>query len=384
MLRLLNKKIIILCCLVFILSVFVNFSLSDTTQVGYSDFSFLYDGVESTSLSIQAIGWLEIWFDFIIYNKEDTSVNYRLWFVDGYTTTDGFGNRACKSDNEISDFGQYVSWDKTALNIWPNNFATRSLTLKFPSSYSWSHFGCITYYPEVAGSWNTYLNTIPRRWWFIDASVNPSTSGFNLIIRPTFRPSSLVNNTWYSISNADFWLFIYQSGSWTWLYNSAKNSLDPKITTNKHGVGLVSLIPPASGTLYLLAFKGSGTLSLWCTGIRNSDIRSFNFFSWELADRMDSEFMFKYYDWSITGNYLKVWDITSDTTWNYDLIKDPDFTIMTNKLTLSSNITHPHWFDLDLNGVINALEQTMLLDSYNRVWFITMQNDLNITDFINF
>jgi hypothetical protein len=36
---------------------------------------------------------------------------------------------------------------------------------------------------------------------------------------------------------------------------------------------------------------------------------------------------------------------------------------------------------LDKNEKINALEQTMLLDSYNRVWFITQQSHLTLSYF---
>jgi len=40
---------------------------------------------------------------------------------------------------------------------------------------------------------------------------------------------------------------------------------------------------------------------------------------------------------------------------------------MTNNLSTSVNPLHPYRFDLDKNNVINSLEQTMLLDSYNRI-----------------
>jgi len=380
MFELLNRKTIVLCCLLFVSCGFINFSLSDANQVGFSDFGFLYNWTESSSLTLYLSGWVETWFYFKIYNKELFSVSYRLWFVDGYTTVDG--KRACKSDNETSDFGQYIFWDTTAQTIWASSSGITYLTWSFPESYSWLYMGCVMYYPVIA-SWDTYLNTVPRRGWFIDVYVTPVTTDFTLTVRPTFRPSW--GNTWYSITEADFRLFTYENSVWTQLYNSAKNpSANPKINIGKHGTGIVSFIPPVSGTLYLLALKGSGTLSLWYTGIRNDNITWFNFFSWALADSLDNEFMFKYYAWWITGNYLKVWDTTADTTWNYDWIKDSDFTLMTNKLTLSSAITHPYRFDLDLNNVINALEQTMLLDSYDRVWFITIQNHLPLTDFLSF
>ncbi len=380
MLELLHRKTIIFCCLFFLSCGFVSFSLSDVTQVGFSDYNFSYNGVDSNSLTLHLQGWSETWFSFTVYNKENIPVTYTLWFVDGwYMTSDG--NKACKSNNETSNFGQYISWNVSPLTLWAYSSGSRNLTAKFPNNYSWLYAGCIMYYPVIAGSWDTYVNTLPRRGWFVDAYVTPLTSDFTLIIRPTFRPSG-GNNSWYSISNANFWFFVYENGAWTWRYNSAKNLSDPKININKYGTGLVSFLSPASGTLFMLAFKGSWTLSLWYTGIRNDDITQFNFYTGALADALNDEFMFRYYDWSVTGNFLKVWDVAADNSGNYDLIKDSDFTLMTDKLTLSSNISHPYWFDLDLNNVINALEQTMLLDSYNRVWFITLQNYLPTSEFL--
>jgi hypothetical protein len=141
---------------------------------------------------------------------------------------------------------------------------------------------------------------------------------------------------------------------------------------------MVSFIPPASGTLYLMAYKGSWTLSLWFTWIRNDDIDTLNFFSWTLAATLSNEFMFDYNN----EYYLKVGDTVADDIWTYDFIKDPDFTLMTNYLTISWTPLHPSRFDLDSNDTINALEQTMLLDSYNRRWFITTQTYIPVTDFV--
>ena len=362
---------------------FLSFLYSDNTMVGFSEFNFLSGTDEVNTLSIITTGGDTTNFSVIITNKEPTSMTYKLWFVDAGITNDSFAQRTCLSPNENQNVGQYISGDITPFVLTAGSTGTKNLSVTFPNSHSWAYHWCVTISPVTVNG-STDMNTLSTRWVFLDAQVTPLTSNFPIMVRPAFRPGSLWNNTWYSIVGADVWIFVYENGGWTWLYNSVKNIWNPKITTDKYGAGIVSFIPPASWTLYMMALKGSWTLSLGFTGIWNNDIASFNFFSWTLANSLDSEFMFKYPEWWVTGNYLKVGDIIADTTWNYDFIKDPDFTLMTNNLSTSSNPLHPYRFDLDLNSVINALEETMLLDSYNRIGFIASQSLININQFVNF
>jgi len=370
---------------------FLSFLYADNNMVGFSEFMFLSWGIEVDTLHLTMTGGDTTGLSVTIYNKEDISMTYKLWFVDAWITNDLFAQKACLSDNEIWSFWKYISGDTSFFTLSAHSSTTKTLSIKFPEFYSWIYHGCVMFYPILTplntNPGNTSgmafdRHTLPRRGGFIDAYVTPLTSNFTLTVRPAFRPTN--TTTWYSLYNADFWIFVYDNGAWTWRYNSAKDLWDPKVSTDKDGLGVVSFVPPADGTLYLMAFKGSGTLSLWFTGIRDNTITWFNFFSWGLADSLDNEFMFTYYNWWITGHYLKVGDLITYNSWTYDFIKDPDFAIMTNNLSLSSNILHPYRFDLDINNVINALEQTMLLDSYNRIWFIASQNMVSITDFVNF
>lgn len=347
----------------------------DTSKVWFSDFTFSYLGTNYTpTLNLTLTWWIETWFYFSIYNKEDTPMSYAFSFVDGYYTSPD-SLKACKSQTENNVFWQYISWNVNTLTIASYDTWTRYFTVKFPNNYSWLYMWCVMYYPITTGDSNEVI-TLPRRGWFIDAQLSSITKEFTLTVKPAFRASN--NTPWYSIANADFWIFVYENSTWTGIYNSSKNPLDAKITTDSHGLGMVSFIPPASGTLYLMAYKGSWTLSLWFTWIRNDDIDTLNFFSWTLAATLSNEFMFDYNN----EYYLKVGDTVADDIWTYDFIKDPDFTLMTNYLTISWTPLHPSRFDLDSNDTINALEQTMLLDSYNRRWFITTQTYIPVADFV--
>ena len=359
-------------------------------MVGFSEFSFLSGTEETETLYITTTWGDTTNFSVIIYNKEDIDMTYRLWFVDAWMTNDSFAQKACFSPNEKQNAGQYISGDTSPFVLAAQGSWTKNLSVTFPNSHSWTYHWCVTISPIMTGMYTsvvgseitTDFNTLPVRWVFLDAQVTSRTSDFVLTVRPAFRPNS--NNTGYSILDADFRLFVYEGGARTWLYNSAKNPLDPKITTDRYGTGIVSFIPPEDGTLFLMAFKWSGTLSLWFTGIRDNAISWFNFFSWALADSLDSEFMFKYYNWWFTGNYLKAGDILAQDSWTYDFIKDQDFALMTNNLSTSVNPLHPYRFDLDKNNVINSLEQTMLLDSYNRIWFIMSQSYIDVNEFVTF
>lgn len=367
--------------LIGILFMFLSFSYSDSTMIGFTEFMFLSGSNETQNVTFETTWWDTVEFSTIIYNKEDISMTYKLWFVDAWVTNDTLEQKTCLSPNINQQVGQYIVWDTSPFTLAAHSTWTKTLSLTFPNSHSWMYHGCVTL-NAITNDWTTHMNTLPTRGIFIDAQVTPLTSDFTLTVRPAFRPNN--GSTGYALLGSDFWLFTYENSSWTWKYNSAKNILDSKINTNSAGTATVSFIPPASGTLFLVAFKGSGTLSLWFTGIRNDTITWFNFFSWTLADSLDNEFMFSYYESESTGKYLKVGDILVSNSGTYDYIKDQDFSLMTNNLTISNTPTHPYWFDLDINHVINALEETMLLDSYNRIGFIASQGYISMNEFTTF
>lgn len=223
------------------------------------------------------------------------------------------------------------------------------------------------------------MNTSARKAIFLDVNVTSTYKLLDITVRPAFRVGS--SNS-YSFSGADFWLFVKNWGIWNQVYNSAKGSGD-KINTDANWFATIFVLPPNNGDEYLVAFKWSGSLSIWYTGIWDHTINWFNMFSWTVADMLPSNFVIKYYDWQYTWNYLKMWDVEANSSGNYDLIKDSDFSMMTYNLTTILNPSHPLCFDLDLNKMINALEQTIVIESYNSFWFISLQDEIVLSDFID-
>ncbi len=360
-------------------SIFWYVVFSDEVNTRYTEFYFL-SGIESSNSILLNLTWWETGnVNIYLENKSDSTFNWKFSFVDG-AIVDHWSTwiRVCKSENEKLIFGQYVSTNLESFSVASNWNITRSLDLLFPAWYSGVYHWCVVYSPIISES-DGYLNTSARKAIFLDVNIVSSVSNYNVVARPAFRRSVW---DWYAIPQADFWLFVRDWWVWNEIYNSAKNSLNNKIDINSDWFGTVSFIPPIDWLEYLVALKWSGTLSIWYTGIRDDSISSFNFFSGDIADNLPNDYVFKYFAWWFTWNYLRAWDLANDV-WTFDFIRDVDFALMTENLTVSLGSLHPDWYDLDRNNKINALEQTMLLDSFNRRWFITTQSYLPVSDFVD-
>jgi len=373
-----NKKTFILIFVILISFVWY-IVFSDEVNTRYTEFYFLSGGEYSNNVLVNLTGWETGNVTIYLENKSDSTFNWKFSFVDSDIVqhwSDGI--RVCRSENEKDVFGQYVSVDLDSFSIVSDWNISRSLNLLFPAWYSGVYYGCVVYYPNISES-DGYLNTSARKAIFLDVDVTSSARVFDVIVRPAFRRT---NGDGYSLPQSDFWLFEYQWWVWNEIYNSSKNLSDPKIDIDTDGISSVVFVPPVNGNQYLVAFKWNGAISVGYTGIWDASISSFNFFSGDIADNLSSDYVFKYFAWWFTWNYLRAWDLANDI-WTFDLIKDADFTLMTDSLTVSFGALHPDWYDLDRNTKINALEQTMLLDSYNRRWFITTQSYLDVSDFVD-
>lgn len=371
-----NKRTLIVLIFVCV-SFFGYVAFSDIVDTMYTEFYFDWTN-NLKSITVDATWSIVSNVSVVIENKSTNTLDGKLYFVDSMLNNDWWQTRrVCKSNSQNSEFGQYISTSNSWFSIAPGASETKVLDLMFPAWYSGIYTGCVVYVPNTSYLQN-WLTTVVRKAIFLWADVNSLSNNYNILVKPAFRRS---NWDWYAIEEADFWFFVYQNGQWQEFYNSSK-SWDPKIDIDSDGLWNVTLIPPLDGTQYLVALKWSGTISVGYTWLWSDSISGFNFFSGIIADNLSNEYVFKYYDNSFTGNYLRVWDTTATHSGNYDIIVDSDFTLMTENLTISFTWDHKEWFDLDKNEKINALEQTMVLDSYNRAWFITHQNHLSLSDFV--
>ncbi|MFZ2150974.1 MAG: hypothetical protein WAZ12_03345 [Candidatus Absconditicoccaceae bacterium] len=226
-----------------------NISKSDNTMVGYSDSKFLYGGNEIDTVNFEISGGVQTGFAIKIYNKENISMTYSLGSVDAQRTSDVLDKKTCLSEDEISQFGQYISGDKSSKTIVAGGSGIWNLTAEFPNYYSGIFNGCITFYPSIVGG--TTVNTLPRRGNFINVTVH--SVGKSIIIKAF--PSNRINQSNNNLNSGTIKI-----------YNTNKIlQRTTEIGLNNNGTGILfSDIAP--GTYYVV-FKGQSNLASYLSGV---------------------------------------------------------------------------------------------------------------------
>ena len=244
----------------WVLLLFLAFLFSDNTMVGFSDFRFLSGAAEVDTLHIEMTWWDTTGFSVIIYNKENTAMTYRLWFVDAGVTHDSFALKTCLGQNEITQFGQYITGNTSLFTLPAWTSWTYMLSAKFPRYYSWSYTGCIMFYPAMQWittntiSWEltTDSNTLPRKWIFMSANIHPSSSPLTIKAFPS-------NRVYQTTNNANIWILkIYDS-------NKTLVATSDAFELNSNGTGQALINVPA-GTYYTV-FKGQSHLASYLSWI---------------------------------------------------------------------------------------------------------------------
>lgn len=233
------------------LCLFLAFSYSDQIMVGFSEFTFLSGTNEVSTLNFEITWGDTTGFSVIIYNKEDISMMYKLWFVDAGITNDAFAQKACLSTNETGNFGTYVTGDTSffTLAAWDN--ITKTLSVTFPKYYSGVYHGCIMFYPSTVDEL-TDMNTLPRRGGFVDVLVHPST--YPVIVKAF--PS---NRVYQETNKANIWILkLYDM-------NKVLQSTSLPFTLNSAGTGEAFIDAPAGN--YYVVFKWQSQIASYLSGI---------------------------------------------------------------------------------------------------------------------
>jgi len=161
---------------------------------------------------------------------------------------------------------------------------------------------------------------------------------------------------------------------------------DDKVVINENGTGSVKIVIPSSGNQYLAVFKGTGYLSIGFTGIWQND-----------PDNTSTNYL-DFSGWTTFGTktvpsggrlysntyYLLYWDL--ETAWaNYDLIETAnELTLINNNLEVGTNdLSSIYRYDADLNDVINAVEQAIVIQDNMSYGFIGSDfvSPLDLSDF---
>ena len=199
---------------------------------------------------------------------------------------------------------------------------------------------------------------------FLDLEIE-ATADFTVSTKPAFRQYA---QGYHGLSGlaatGDFWL-AYKDQSNNWIFTHKSTSGDAQLRTNANGTGVINVVVPASGTEFLVAFKGEGMLSIGFTGIWTNDIfdTGTNYFdftsgtnnSWSTVSALFPEFNYN------DETYIKVGDVSFDTVDEYDLINDIDFNAINLDLTVGVSYSSPFYYDFDINNVINAIEQAIII-----------------------
>jgi len=67
-----------------------------------------------------------------IFNGSDKDVTVNIWFVDGFFTNDQWKNRACGNPENITNFGQYVTWYETKIKLKSGSVKKVNAELMYP------------------------------------------------------------------------------------------------------------------------------------------------------------------------------------------------------------------------------------------------------------
>jgi len=234
-----------------ILFLFLAFLYSDSTMVGFSDFKFLSWGDEVTTLYFEMTWWDTTGFSVIIYNKEDINMTYHLWFVDAGITNDSFAQKTCLGQHETSQFWDYITGDTSPFTLSAWSTITKTLSANFPIYYSWIYHGCIMFYPSTIDG-STEVNTLPRRWWFVDVRVRSNTVALTVQAFPS-------NRVYQTTNNINTWILkIYDS-------NKILVSTSPLFTLNSSWTGEAFISAPA--WTYYMVFKWQSHLASYLSWI---------------------------------------------------------------------------------------------------------------------
>ncbi len=338
-----------------ILSLFLFFSYSDNTMIGFSDYSILSWSQEVATLNLEITWGDTTGFTVIIYNKETISMTYRLWFVDGFTTTDWFNHKTCLSPQENQKVGQYISWNTSLFTIAAWDSQNKVLSVKFPPFYSGIYYWCITLNANTTDG-GSDMDTLPRRGVFLDSLVHPSIFPVNVKAFPS-------NRVYQDTNKSNIWILKFYDIGRNFITASEPFMLNAMWT----GIAFVNISPWA----YYAVFKWQSHLASY---LNNAEVvlGTGNFFDFTVgtnlhgAQNLDSQ--------TDDGNkYQTAWDL-KNTAGNYDfIINGNDISILLYGTfpQLWVSILEPR--NLNWDTAVNASDISV-------IWSNFMQQDAYLAD----
>jgi len=170
---------------------------------------FSYDSTGDIKTLNLTVSGSEQW-SFFVYlaNKSQETISGRFSFVDAIALEGGAV--ACLSENEKSNVWQYLSAVDTGFTLTWWETLVKEITYKFPSNWSWSYYGCVTYIPD--GIEDSNANPIPRKALILNVILNPEEVEVSLIANLWSRGNARTsNNNGYQ---SKWKIFFYNRSDW--------------------------------------------------------------------------------------------------------------------------------------------------------------------------
>jgi hypothetical protein len=343
-----------------------------------TNLSFFDGTTTGKALNMDFAVWTRSGFDVIISNPGLETEYLTLDFVSQIKTAEGIDSCDMISGHS---YGDMLLRSGDLITLAPGEEVQKYVQFTFDACTNWVFLGCaVQLTPSVVD-----IGSFDVMHWkanLISLTVSPgdACSSYKVIARPAFR-----TDNWYAFSGADFWLLVQTWWVWTPLYSSL--SWDSALDFDRNGYAQFNMIRPALWTEYMVVLKPKWALAVWYTWIWDATTWEFNMFSGNFANMISDRFVFKQFSDAVTWNYLRMWDVVDQTSFVYDIITDSDFAEISNNLTLGTNTIPQFWYDFDVNGVVSAMEQSMLLQSYNKYGYISwldLQGIVPMSVFVGF
>jgi len=233
-------------------------------------------------------------------------------------------------------------------------------TIHFTETWSW-----YVYVSDIAGNTGKV---------FIDVKVEPLVS-FKIIWEPAFRETTA---NWNLSITWEIRLATLSWSTWVFKHNSKNIITHSWVVLNSEWTGEVSMVVPKLWADFLVVFKWTWALSVWFTWVWYNDISDtgtnyFDFTSWTNNIWQSlSELFPSVVFWST--EFIIAWDVSVTTSWQYDRINAADLTAINDSLVIGLTPSI-NYYDFDLNSVINAIEQGIIINYHEANGWIDMYWD---------
>lgn len=242
-----------------------------------------------------------------------------------------------------------TGYNQDLINTYGWNAGT-GWTMEKTLNFTQTRSGYVYFIDRAGNTWRVFL----------DVNIEPAAD-FIIYTKPAFRENALLTGL---STTGEFWLAYKDGSTWSFTHNSVID-WDAKIKTNYNGTGLVHAVVPVTGKEYLAVFKGSGMLAVGFTGIRTNDIYDTGTNIFDFVTKGNNfgtiSDIFPALPYN-NENYIKVGDISLNTSGQYDLINGLDLDAINWALTVGLSFNAPNYYDFDINNVINAIEQAIVLE----------------------